>query len=179
MTFAGFEEREAMVDIETLSTSPNAHILSIGIVEMGNLKNNLHFKINQNQNRHVDPSTVFWWASQSKEAQAASLNDKGSIQLEVALDMITQWFTTFNMKKIWSHGAPFDVVILENAYRQLDREPPWKFWDVRDTRTLIDLAYRATESKLEPTREGTHHNALDDAIHQARWMNRILEVFSK
>lgn len=177
------EQKEAMVDIESLSTRKNAHILSIGIVDMHNF--DCHYSCNislgkpyHSQNRHIDEGTVAWWMSQSDEARKSAFDpEHGSISLQDALRNLRHWFNSNNMKKIWSHGSVFDTVILEDAYDQIGVTCPWRFWDVRDTRTVIDIARRATGSSMEPIREGTHHSALDDAIHQAKWINGIIQLF--
>ena len=46
----------------------------------------------------------------------------------------------------------------------LDVEAPWKYWDVRDTRTIYELARFDLRSLKRSN--GVHHNALDDAKHQ-------------
>jgi hypothetical protein len=55
-----------------------------------------------------------------------------------------------------------DVPILEAAFKACGLVVPWKFWDVRDTRTLYDV----TGVNVDRS-QGTHHNALDDARAQA------------
>lgn len=171
---------EAMVDLETLATTPNAHILTIGFVAMHELSNTLYIRVlKKNQNRRIDLNTEKWWSKQSQEAQDEAFSTEGAVSIPEALDQITTWFQAGKMKKIWSHGATFDVAILDNAYRQHEKFPPWRFGDVRDTRTVIDIAQRATGKKLEPVRQGTYHNALDDAVHQAKWINNILSLVTK
>jgi exodeoxyribonuclease VIII len=67
----------------------------------------------------------------------------------------------------WSHGATFDLVILEDIYRQLGKPMPWNFWQLRDTRTLFDLGYSPDMPK------GGKHDALQDAIRQAVGVQNI------
>jgi hypothetical protein len=38
---------------------------------------------------------------------------------------------------IWSNGVAFDIPILENAYKKTCIEIPWKYWNVRDSRTIV------------------------------------------
>jgi exodeoxyribonuclease VIII len=71
--------------------------------------------------------------------------------------------------KIWGNGASFDNVILANAYRRNDLNIPWKYYNDRCYRTMKSLA---PHIKME--REGTHHNALSDAISQANHLIRIM-----
>jgi exodeoxyribonuclease VIII len=70
-------------------------------------------------------------------------------------------------KAFWSHGATFDLVIIEDVLRQLGKPAPWNFWQLRDTRTIFDLG-------LDPDMpKGGLHNALEDAIRQAVGVQNI------
>lgn len=67
------------------------------------------------------------------------------------------------------HGATFDPVILENAYRAVGMKAWWKFSNVRDTRTLFDLANYRYVAK-------GGHDALDDAMNQVK---AVQEAYQK
>lgn len=76
--------------------------------------------------------------------------------------------------RIWTHGPGFDPPILEAAFHAVGLPVPWFYRALRDTRTLFDTAgidpeadgsYRTFMSQYNT---GTAHNALDDAIAQAR-----------
>ena len=69
--------------------------------------------------------------------------------------------------QFWSHGATFDLVILEDIYRQLGKTFPWRFWQLRDTRSVFDLG-------LDPEMpQNSKHNALADAKRQAIGVQNI------
>ena len=70
----------------------------------------------------------------------------------------------------WCNGASFDFPILATAYRLVKKPLPWEFWKERDLRTLKGL-----NPDLRVERDGVHHNALDDARHQARLVQHILQ----
>jgi hypothetical protein len=70
---------------------------------------------------------------------------------------------------VWSHGSNFDTVLIENAYRAIGRKAWWKYTNVRDTRTLFDVAnYKYT------ARGG--HDALEDATNQAK---AVIEAYKQ
>lgn len=71
---------------------------------------------------------------------------------------------------VWGNGADFDPVLLSSAYRAIGRPPPHKFYNVHCFRTLKNLF-----PVEKPARDGTHHNALDDAIHQVKHLHKILQ----
>ena len=68
---------------------------------------------------------------------------------------------------VWSHGATFDLVIIENIYRQLGKNLPWQYWQLRDTRTLFDLGFNPDMP------QGSKHDALQDAIRQSVGVQNI------
>jgi inhibitor of KinA sporulation pathway (predicted exonuclease) len=168
------EPFDIMIDLETLGTGSDCHILSIGACTMDGAAS--FHKVLGEQDRKIDLGTVRWWMDQSKDAQfvikQAAMSDLSL--LDCLLELQDFIHASGENVRVWSHGAGFDIAILENAFRQVGLNTPWSFWNVRDTRTLIDLAKWKFGEKIEPTRDGLHHNALDDAKHQARWMCSIM-----
>lgn len=168
-------DEDIMVDIETLGISPRSYILSIGACTMDGscTFNEVVGRFGQ-QDRDIDVDTVHWWSEQSKEAREVLRHSKQSpTSLHTALILFDDWLKSLNYETIWSHGATFDLVILDDAYRQRSLTTPWKYWQARDTRTLIDTAKLLVGSDCKPERLGIHHNALDDALFQADWMRQI------
>jgi hypothetical protein len=64
------------------------------------------------------------------------------------------------------------VVIIEDVCRAFQQAVTWKFWEVRDTRTLFDLA------NVDVRIEGKH-NALTDALAQAQAVQKAYSILSK
>lgn len=158
---------DVMIDIETLGTSPGAAVLSIGAVMFGQagLGETFYAPILLSSctaaGLTIDPGTVTWWMKQSDAARAAAFREDAEA-LPVVLYRFTAWFTESGAERTWCHGATFDAPLLEAAYKVCGMTPPWKYWNVRDTRTL----YEQAGVKVDRER-GTHHNALDDARVQA------------
>lgn len=130
-----------------------------------------------------DPGTVQWWSEQSDEAQGAFT---GAVDLRDGLGIFAEWLYgltgdtyTLHSKppsdlRLWSHGPAFDPPILAAAYDAVQLPIPWNYRAPRDTRTAFDLAgidddgdgsYRTWLTQFNT---GTAHNALDDAIAQAK-----------
>jgi len=65
--------------------------------------------------------------------------------------------------EIWANAPSFDCEILADAYDRVDIAKPWDYWDERCYRTLKSLP-----GAVDIDRQGDHHDALDDAAHQAR-----------
>jgi len=76
--------------------------------------------------------------------------------------------------QLWGNGANFDNVLLRDAYRRSGLRPFWNFWNDRDVRTIVELG---RQLGFDPKRDmpfiGKHHNAIDDAIHQAKYVSAI------
>lgn len=165
---------DLMVDLETFGNGKNACIVQIGACYFnrttGEIGETFKFNIDaRGSNGDLDPDTVYWWLSQSKEAIASITADP-----KEPLERVMNEFNDFaqGAKKIWSH-ATFDFVILQETFRRLKIKPKFRYTVARDIRTLTDLA-NVTFSKV--TREGLHHDALDDCKFQVKY---CVECFNK
>ena len=162
---------DIMIDLETLATSPDAAILTIGAVKFDPFGRELsepnmesfYCKIDQDScDKHglvVNDDTVAWWANQSKEAQDAAFDPEGRISLEDAFQQLYKF--CWGAKRVWSNGSCFDIIICEHVFRKVGRAIPWKFWEVRDVRTAFDLGINPQRPPV------TAHHALEDAWNQA------------
>ena len=168
-----------MIDLETLSTETNAVIIALGAVkfdpEAEGIQSGFYLRIDadgqpQIFDRHMDPKTVMWWMSASQDDARKALLSTDAIDLPSALSGFDEWFGLESMP-VWGNGATFDNMILRSAYGAIGSEAPWNFRHDRCFRTFKALA----DVEGPPMAEGVEHNALDDAIHQARWMRHIVE----
>ena len=165
--------KDIMVDLETMGTRPNAPIIAIGAVEFfpESMKLGKEFyrvvdlESCLNIGMEIDASTILWWMQQD-DAARAQFERKGDILPAVLLAFSA---LVDHETRIWGNGAAFDNVILANAYRCCDLELPWRFWNDRCYRTIKAL------SSVPMKRQGTHHNALDDARDQAVHLMEILQ----
>lgn len=162
---------DLMIDLETLGTTPDAAIVSVGAVwfdpRSDELGEELYRVVNLSaQSRRIDPNTVLWWMGQPPAARAVfqQREQDKRLLLSTVLGDLSE-FIGPAQPRVWSQGASFDVVLLEDAYRQFEMQPPWKFWNIRDTRTVYDLA-------SNDDRGATAHHALADAIAQAKRVQR-------
>jgi exodeoxyribonuclease VIII len=170
------------LDLETLSTRPDAAILSIGVVpfnrgtgEIGEGAE-IHVKIfPQLFSRHVMFSTIKWWVGQSKEAiSQAAVGQRTAYKLKEALALlrtvVISWAVDENEVKVWGNGAAFDNAILIHAYKQKKYPCAWKYWNDLCLRTIETQVEDKDGSRLKDLVPfvGTKHNALADAEHQAK-----------
>lgn len=168
-----------MLDIETLGTRPGCVVMSVALVafadEAKQVQINLGVAEQQARGLETDAQTQTWWTQQDPAAwYAATCNP---LPVGVALDYLTQWIQWAAggaEPLIWCHGATFDAPILGELYRRFERSPPWQFWNVRDTRTLYDLAGVNVKDFAVPP----PHVALNDAIAQTRAANAALKIIA-
>ena len=162
-----------MIDLETLSTRPDAVILSVGAIKFDPYSSAephdpLLFKVDVDSQtemgRHVMEDTLNWWATQPEHIREDALGESDRITLDETIKEINRW--SVGVDVFWCQGPLFDYAILQNLYAQLDRPVPWQYWAIRDSRTLFSL-YRETDvAKVDA------HNALADCDYQAKKVQR-------
>lgn len=170
---------DIMIDLETLATSPNASVLTIGAIRFDPFNNDidsptcekLYLKVDLDScdelGLEVNDDTIEWWGQQSKEAQDEAFSAEGRIHIREAFDKLYKF--CWGAKRVWSHGASFDTVICENIFRKLNKACPWSFWQVRCTRTLFDIG-------IDPKRPPVlKHHALEDAWNQAVGVQNVFQ----
>lgn len=170
--------KHVMIDLETMSNLSNAAIVALGAVEFdlteATLGRTFYTPIDLESSVEagcmMDAGTVLWWLNQSEEARRVFAEE--SADLTSALEQFSDWLSKCNVPAnkicIWGNGANFDNVILAHAYRQCGIEQPWLFINDRCYRTVKNLFHHI---KME--RSGIHHNALDDAVSQAKHLIAI------
>ena len=156
-----------MVDLETLATTPNAAILTIGAVTFDPNSTKIYDEFYrrveleslESLDTYIDDGTLEWWSKQDQAAQDEAFDPEGREPIQNVLGDFYKF--CMGSTRFWSHGAAFDIVILEYYFRKINKPFPWNFWDVRDTRTIFDLG-------MDPEMpQANKHNALEDARRQA------------
>lgn len=168
-----------MLDLETWGLTPGSDIRSIGAVVFDPVARTLgaQFYLNTSGGKEFgltrDSSTVQWWSQQSEEAQSAFALNR--VPLDTALWQFGEFWREVELgtlgARLWAHGPHFDEAILAACYRATDLPVPWHYRAPRDCRTIWDAA-----GGVDLPFEGTEHNALDDAKHQARC---VIEAYRK
>ena len=171
---------DIMIDLETLATSPDAAILTIGAVKFDPFGDDVNDPKCVKFYTRVDldscdkiglvtnDDTIAWWANQSKEAQDEAFGETDRVDIVDAMHQLYKF--CWGAKRVWSHGATFDIVICEHIFRKIGKAIPWSFWEVRDTRTLFDIG-------INPNRPPVlKHHALEDAWNQAVGVQNVFKT---
>lgn len=161
-----------MLDLETWGLRPGCAIRSIGAVVFNphadiigsrfyrnvDLDSCLHMGLKQEQ------GTIDWWNKPENEKARAAFTDSPVFPMWQAIGAFDTWFKRQLGKQLWCQGPNFDDPVLTYVYDLMELEPPWKFYNVRCTRTIYE---HCGFDARELPREGTYHNAVDDAEYQA------------
>jgi hypothetical protein len=162
-----------MIDIETMSTAPNAAILAIGavtftvdggvdattarewLVDLGD---------SVAHGGQMGADTVLWWTQQSERARRGLVATR-QLREQAALEGLAWMLSCLPGKpSIWANGPDFDLTILRSALHRHGMRDLWAFWQQRDLRTLRKLM---THVPAPARAEDDKHGALRDAVHQA------------
>jgi exodeoxyribonuclease VIII len=120
--------------------------------------------------REIDPNTIDWWSKQDSAIMEEAFSPNNRVPLVDAMNQFHKF--AWGSTAFWSHGATFDLIILEDIYRQLNKPLPWNYWQLRDTRTLFDLGFDPNMPKE------SKHDALQDAIRQAVGVQNVYRQIS-
>ena len=164
-----------MLDLESLGTRPDCAILTLGAVKFDPFTpdafgDSLYFRIDVDEQlalgREIQQDTLNWWARQADDVREEALGEEGRVSLETMYRDLNRFCV--GVENIWCQGPAFDIVILENIYRQQGWPTPWQFWQIRDSRTLFGV-------HGDPREKGKAglHNALEDCVSQAQGVQQI------
>lgn len=172
-----------MLDIETMGTSTSATIMSIGACYFdpatGEIGDTFHEQVNISSNGQIDASTVIWWMKQSDDTRSKFYNNDKAPHINAVLAGFVN-FVKLDCQ-VWGNGVAFDNVIIRNAYEHPSCRDttPWKFWNDRDVRTMVELGkVIGIDPKRDFPFEGVKHDALADAIHQAKYVSAIWQALT-
>ena len=159
-----------MIDIETLATTPDAVVMSVGAVKFDptstqppTSKTLWRPDIDEqtDRDRNVSESTLEWWAKLPQHIQDDAFSEEGRIPVAEFMKELNRYCV--GADKIWCQGPQFDMLILENFYLQWGHHFGWQFWQIMDCRTLFQLMPTDPRKAIQQDL----HSADADAYYQA------------
>ena len=184
--------KHIMLDLETMGNGNNATIVAIGAVEFllpGRVREHWEIKLQEFYQKvdlessvkagmQIDTSTILWWMKQSDEARKSTF-EGDTMPLGDACHRFAGFVNNVsghNEKDVavWGNGATFDNVIIRSAFKAVGLPVPWSFRNDKCYRTVINLLPKERQPAFE--RSGTSHNALDDAITQALYLQKCYKI---
>ena len=145
---------DIMIDIETLATTPNSVVITLGAIRFDPfaddresyedktiLMDTFYRRIDPASftwpSAEIDDNTLAWWAKQSPEVQFEAFTDDDRHDIGSVMLDFHRWCGGY--QNMWANGPVFDIAILEQVCKNLKRGYPWKYWQVRDARTVYSL----------------------------------------
>jgi DNA polymerase III epsilon subunit-like protein len=174
-----------MLDLETMGTRVGCAIVSIGAVEFdintGKFGRHFYERVDLQScldvGLFVEARTVYWWMQQSEAARKEIYNPENRLELHTVLAKLESFMQDLGTFYIWGNGASFDFNILGAAiYACGFKQVPWNFRLERDVRTVVMIAPHVKDNYPFC---GIVHNALDDCIHQIKYVSEIWQNYIK
>ena len=183
--------KKACMDIETLSTTANSVVLSIGICffdedieqeyqEIVDKGIEIFFDCEIQEGRHIMPSTLKWWEKQGADAQRVlnavdtiSPRDFHSIFETFCKDVGVSYNWVIKKCRWYTRGNHFDIAIMESLFSDFSVTPPWKYYNPRCVRTYLEEHGFSDNAKLVKPPGMIAHNALHDAAFDAWMMQQV------
>ena len=195
------EPVHVMLDNETLSTHPNAHIVQVGLVHFSpEIFEVLSTKVISMEAKpqpgtHIDVGTVYFWLNQLWETQQAVFiqGEDKTVSIQLACGELYRFVmdacrltweedrtpTVGDLHQavhIWAKPARFDIPQWENAFRHAGIEHmPWRRQNVNCVQTCINTANaKGFQLNSVPLLPGIHQ-PLNDCYHQISVLKAIAE----
>lgn len=160
-------KRDIMIDTETIGTDCTAMMLSLAAIGFDpdtgeHLSPTFYVKIDLDSYERDAPgeftfsgATLAWWMDQSQEARKEAFCGEDRLPIKTAIEQFFNWCQNISSGlqiRPWSHGASFDISIITYTAGKLGLglEIPWKFWDIRDTRTFYDVHHIDLKKTVMP-----------------------------
>jgi len=145
---------DVMIDIETLATTQNATIISVGAVWFRfDSDETYDWAMNvsvDGQSRDISQATLAWWLS-----QAGVYPSDNARSLAEVLYFLRSQLAQHPFQRIWSNHIVLDLGNLACAYEKGGLEVPWKYSQANDVATVWNLC--AHKHRVST------HGALQDA----------------
>lgn len=92
----------------------------------------------ENYKRKAQQSTIDWWMTQPKEAQAQIKPSKNDVSITELYQFILDNVDVKGLKKSYSRGNTFDPIFLDSVLASAGKVSPIHWGTVRDTRSMIE-----------------------------------------
>lgn len=169
-----FESDHLMIDIETLGTSAHARVISVGacVFNIEGIQDSIQWNVLQDEDTpgKIDVNTVIWWMNQSEEAKRNAFDQNGATELSDVLGVLSDFYDDYSLKTVWSKGVTFDIIILQNMFKKMQRTVPWRHSQLRCMRSFNEIM-KAFDIRV--TESGVEHSAIHDATAQAKTVIKV------
>lgn len=178
-TIQGVVQRHLMVDIETLSTDPNAFITEFSAILFdpitGHVINSMRRYFDpwaEQQGSHIDGETVRWRQRQS--VQSLRWDESSYYKLSDGLQDLINFIWKEKPAKVWANDPTFDIAILNNAAkRELGRPVFTEFYKECSVRTAKFALEVARDNFIQLN---NYHQSELDCLHQIEVVTKFMDL---
>lgn len=176
--------KHVMLDLETLSTSSNAVIISIAAVqfniETGEIINKFHRNVDIQScldiGMEIEANTIKWWMTQKNETFKKLINN--TVTIKKAINSLRIEMIAIDRNKqniiVYANSPSFDCVIIKNACKKTKIEYPFNYRNEVCIRTLFRYFPEIVQKHKF---KGNKHNPIDDCINQINILTEINNKF--
>lgn len=180
-----------MIDIETLDTKSSAVVIQIAAVvfnytDKGKIEivDELDIKLpvapQLVSTRTISLDTIKFWLNSGEQQQLLGelLSNPVKYNYSHALVEFVEFCIDHKPSEFWSQGPTFDSIILEDMLSNEGLVTPWKFYQVRDLRTVQEFVGHDDKSRAMK-KANSNHNALDDCHSQIKLLQYFIKKANK
>lgn len=179
--------RRVMIDLETLSTFPNAAVIAVAVAVYDDATPKAVSARGWFIDRdlvigHEDPSTKEWWESQAAETKRVVFGGNQSPK-EAMQEMNS--FIAANCAgvkddhvRLYADPGMFDFPILRHQLQQLGLNPAWNWRNERCMRTMKKELADNTGITIEDVSPEIPHHPVHDCLAQIRELQDLVEIYS-
>lgn len=169
----------AMIDVEALRLKKpwKAPLMEVGVAiftDVGEVLATKRILVTKNgmpKWASVEKSTLDFWQDQPYWVTLQRDIARVGITPGSAILLLKNFLIEQKVEAFWFAGPQYDQVMLEAYFDEFKFEPPWKYNDTRDLRT-IRKQYPAIYDPLIKERKGSHQ-AVDDCLFQVSVLRGI------
>lgn len=176
------EDSHVMIDMETLSTEPDAAIVEISLAQFnprsGKIFKELKVKFDIDDvlksGYDVSKSTLIdFWLNQPEEVRKDVLIDNNNRRsLLNGWSEVCHFIESIDNPFVWGKGPTFDIAKAAYAIKQeVSTTLPWKYYNERCVRSILAIDPKLAKSVVF---EGAKHESMNDVKHQIKQVSIVI-----
>lgn len=168
-----------VIDIETLGVTPGSYITTIsanvlGSEEVLNISNIIYGK---ELSPTLEYDTVKWWLTKAPKEAQEFLFEGDPVDIGEALDCLSLYLKENSPFVLWGNSPDFDMGHLGYWYSKLGKEIPWKYYQLRDIRTIKSFLDEETVKAIDA--KYTKHISAEDVLIEGEYLKSFLDLLDK
>lgn len=183
-------------DLETMSTFESGIMLSMALLHVDLTKETTFsdlvqqgkeykYSVMSQKHRHVQQTTLNWWKKQGPSAQRVLMQLPTDLPYNEVISHVQEYIAGKHVtpNTFWFSRGPIDYYIMRHIHcfdnNQSEETLPWKFWNLRDSRSFIHGMCGNRRGKIDLP-DGMlggfiEHNALHDCAADALRLQYMFE----